>query len=112
MEQNKIYPGSCISVHTPYKAFCQEEGPMTKILFLKKKPVLKRLVIDLIGGEHDQDLGPPFSTGFKPVGYWSSDNEWNAYHRKTGKVIELWGESLNNILSIYFFTGYSKLTFK
>ena len=43
---------------------------MTKILVLRNNRVFKGLFIHLIGCEHDQDLGPPFSHVFKQVGHW------------------------------------------
>ena len=45
---------------------------MNKILVLRNKRVFKGLFIHLIGCEHDQDLGPPFSYVFKQVGHWST----------------------------------------
>ena len=45
---------------------------MNKILVLRNKRVFKGLFIHLIGCEHDQDLGPPFSHVFKQVGHWST----------------------------------------
>ena len=36
------------------------------------KRVFKGVFIHLIGCEHDQDLGPPFSHVFKQVGHWST----------------------------------------
>ena len=52
---------------------------MTEILVLMNKRVFKGLFIHLIGCEHDQDLGPPFSHVFKLVGHWSTYVEKNAY---------------------------------
>ena len=52
--------------------FFQVGGPMNKILVLRNKRVFKGLFIHLIGCEHDQDLGPPFSCVFKQFGHWSS----------------------------------------
>ena len=54
---------------------------MTKIVVLRNKPVFKGLFIHLIGCEHDQDLGPPFSHVLKLVGHWST------YLEKTPNVI-------------------------
>ena len=45
---------------------------MTKILVLRNRRVFKGLFIHLIGCEHDQDLGLPFSHAFKQVGHWST----------------------------------------
>ena len=45
---------------------------MNKIMVLRNKRVFKGLFIHLIGYEHDQDLGPPFSQVFKQVGHWST----------------------------------------
>ena len=42
-----------------------------------------RLFIHLIGCEHDQDLGPPFSHVFKQVGHWSTYIEKNAFCQGT-----------------------------
>ena len=54
---------------------------MNKILVLRNKRVFKGLFIHLIGCEHDQDLGPPFSHVFKQVGHWST------YLEKTPKEL-------------------------
>ena len=56
---------------------------MNKILVLRNKRVFKGLFINLIGCEHDQDLGPPFSHVFKQVGHWST------YLEKTPYVLPL-----------------------
>ena len=54
---------------------------MNKILVLRNKRVFKGLFIHLIGCEHDQDLGPPFSHVFKQVGHWST------YLEKTPNIL-------------------------
>ena len=76
---------------------------MNKILVLRNKRVFKGLFIHLIGCEHDQDLGPPFSYVFNQVGHWSTYLEKTPHDYPTGQpnvVAPLYNKLLSGSQSV------------